>query len=57
MCVPALEVGYTLATTRKGDHEVYMGMVALEKKLLYNVLVLFYIIINLFVDKNYVINL
>jgi hypothetical protein len=33
MGVPALEVGYTSATTGRGDHEVHKGhVVALEKK-------------------------
>jgi hypothetical protein len=33
MGVPASEVGYTSATTGRGDHEVYKGhVVALEKK-------------------------
>jgi hypothetical protein len=27
MCVPTSEVGYTLATTRRGDHEVHKGHV------------------------------
>jgi hypothetical protein len=35
MGVPTSEVGYTSATTRRGDHEVHNGhVVALEKKLL-----------------------
>jgi hypothetical protein len=34
MGVPNLEVGYTSATTGKGDHEVHKGHVmALEKKI------------------------
>jgi hypothetical protein len=34
MGVPSLEVGYTSATTGRGDHEVHKGhVVALEKKL------------------------
>jgi hypothetical protein len=33
MGVPTSEVGYTSATTRRGDHEVYKGhVVALAKK-------------------------
>jgi acyl CoA:acetate/3-ketoacid CoA transferase beta subunit len=33
MGVPASEVGYTLATTRRGDHKVHKGhVVALAKK-------------------------
>jgi hypothetical protein len=33
MGVPTLEVGYTSATTGRGDHEVHKGHeVALEKK-------------------------
>jgi hypothetical protein len=33
MGVPTSEVGYTSATTGRGDHEVYKGhVVALEKK-------------------------
>jgi hypothetical protein len=33
MGVPILEVGYTSATTARGDHEVHKGhVVALEKK-------------------------
>jgi hypothetical protein len=33
MGVPTLEVGYTSATTGRGDHEVHKGhVVALEKK-------------------------
>jgi hypothetical protein len=33
MGVPTLEVGYTSATTRRGDHEVHKGhVVALEIK-------------------------
>jgi hypothetical protein len=33
MGVPALEVGYTSATTGRGDHEVHKGhVVALKKK-------------------------
>jgi hypothetical protein len=33
MVVPTSEVGYTSATTGRGDHEVYKGhVVALEKK-------------------------
>jgi hypothetical protein len=33
MSVPTSEVGYTLATTGRGDHEVHKGyVVALEKK-------------------------
>jgi hypothetical protein len=32
MGVPTSEVGYTLATTRRGDHEVHKGhVVALEE--------------------------
>jgi hypothetical protein len=35
MSVPTLEVGYTSATTGRGDHEVHKGhVVALEKTLL-----------------------
>jgi hypothetical protein len=34
MGVPASEVGYTSATTGRGDHEVHKGhVVALEKKI------------------------
>jgi hypothetical protein len=37
MGVPTLEVGYTSATTGKGDHEVHKGhVVALEKKDIHN---------------------
>jgi hypothetical protein len=33
MGIPASEVGYTLATTGRGDHKVHKGhVVALEKK-------------------------
>jgi hypothetical protein len=33
MGVPTSEVGYILATTRRGDHEVHKGhVVALERK-------------------------
>jgi hypothetical protein len=32
MGVPTAEVGYTSATTGRGDHEVHKGHVALEKK-------------------------
>jgi hypothetical protein len=33
MALPALEVGYTLATTGRGDHEVHKGhVVALATK-------------------------
>jgi hypothetical protein len=32
MGVPSSEVGYTSATTRRGDHEVHDGHVALGKK-------------------------
>jgi hypothetical protein len=36
MGVPNLEVGYTLATTGRGEHEVHKGhVVALKKKALY----------------------
>jgi hypothetical protein len=35
MGVPTSEVGYTLATTGRGDHEVHKGhVVALEKNIL-----------------------
>jgi hypothetical protein len=35
MGVPTSKVGYTLATTGRGDHEVHKGhVVALEKKIL-----------------------
>jgi hypothetical protein len=35
MGVPTLEVGYTSATTGRGDHEVHKGsVVALEKRVL-----------------------
>jgi hypothetical protein len=41
MGVPTLEVGYTSATTGRGDHEVHKGhVVVLEKKKL----VLYYVI-------------
>jgi hypothetical protein len=33
MGVPSLEVGYTLATTGRGDHEVHKGHVVGEKLL------------------------
>jgi hypothetical protein len=37
MGLPTLEVGYTSATTGRGDHEVHKGhVVALEKKSLIN---------------------
>jgi hypothetical protein len=35
MDTPTSEVGYTLATTRRGDHEVYMDVVALGEKPIY----------------------
>jgi hypothetical protein len=36
MGVPTSEVGYTSATTGRGDHEVYKGhVVALEKYIYY----------------------
>jgi hypothetical protein len=39
MGFPTLEVGYTSATTGRGDHEVHKGhVVALEKKNLTSVL-------------------
>jgi hypothetical protein len=35
MGIPTSEVGYTSATTGRGDHEVHKGhVVALEKKIL-----------------------
>jgi hypothetical protein len=35
MGVPASEVGYTSAITRRGDHEVHKGhVVAMDKKIL-----------------------
>ena len=38
MGVPTLEVGYTSATARRGDHESsYEHVVALEKKIYYPV--------------------
>jgi hypothetical protein len=38
MGVPTLEVGYTSATTGRGDHEVHKGhVVAFEKKLKKNI--------------------
>jgi hypothetical protein len=40
MGVPASEVGYTSATTGRGNHEVHKGhVVALEKKYLHNMYV------------------
>jgi hypothetical protein len=34
MGIPTSEVGYTLATTRRGDHEVHDGhVVELDKKI------------------------
>jgi hypothetical protein len=37
MGVPTSEVGYTSATTGRGDHEVHKGhVVALEKMLIYS---------------------
>jgi hypothetical protein len=37
MGVPTLEVGYTSATTGRGDHEVHKGHVVALEKNIYNV--------------------
>ena len=45
MGVPTSEVGYTSAMPRKEDHEVHKDMWGIEKKIQYQLVTLYYLLL------------